>query len=844
MSIFKQTISVGAMPAWAVRYWRALALGLCMALYAGLMFLSSLVPTAAMLPYVGPLLFDGQRAFCDLQTLANQYPARIHGSAAYDAAAAWVAGSLDGAGLHALMEEFFSPLPPTYFEDEGADGVRNEGDVTISQTQALSEWLARPLVERGTQPSGSNVTAVVPGESREVVVVFAHLDSVRSPGADDNASGVAVVLELARVFSADSPRLTYVFVAFGAEETGLWGSRAWVARHIRSSGGRKVISIDGATYGPVRLAISLDCLAYAGGVLPGVYLSSGGRRCDLGSLAALSAVAGPEATGRLEDRSSLKAQALGGPGGGSDHVSFLQAGLSAVCLSRSTGDGSISPYLNSKDDTLEHVSVASLTDAGQLTERLLRTVDACAAASWSTDHSYLMSRRGVTPGWALTSSALLLIVLLGAYGAPALVGRSQVRGAQPAANRAQMVPPPHLLAELRWYGLAVLWTVLLAAVLELAYVPGLPLAAVAVPWLLVVIGSVPVLAWLRLRRFWPQARSVNDYLCLALVVWGLAGLLLLGPARLIYYLFWPAVALGRLRGHSVNLKTAFRLALIVWAGGWVLGGLTQWGGSFSAGMGVGYALREIGLRSWLLGLGFLLFPAVWQATAREYRAVGVLASRRATASQIQSALARCPALGPIGRVYCGPDAVSTELARSLNETALAEERSVVLEDLREIGDRPGLAGGDLDAMLADPESAAPAGETAEAALERARAALSRVAADLEGQAGPAPGETTRSGAFEGVPLVLLPEGLAALRTVAATVARRRNTREAGLREWRAGQAQPLWADDAWAAEVRRHTGRAARSVSSIAVIELATGFKLKELGLRCRGRWPDRLPTT
>jgi len=832
VSIFKRTISVGAMRAWAVRYWRTLALGLCMALYAGLMFLSSLVPTAAMLPYVGPLLFDGQRAFSDLQTLANQYPARIHGSAAYDAAAAWVAGSLDEAGLHALMEEFSSPLPPTYSEDEEAP------------FEWLARRLARPLVERGTQPtSGSNVTAVVPGESREVVVVFAHLDSVGSPGADDNASGVAVVLELARVFSADSPRLTYVFVAFGAEETGLWGSRAWVARHIRSSGGRKVISIDGATYGSVRLAVSLDCLAYAGGVLPRVYLSSGGRRCDLGSLAALSAVAGPEATGRLEDRSSLKAQALGGPRGGSDHVSFLQAGLSAVCLSRSTEDGSISPYLNSKDDTLEHVSVASLTDAGQLTERLLRTVDACAAASWSTDHSYLMSRRGVTPGWALTSSALLLIVLLGAYGAPALVGRSQVRGAQLAANRAQMVPPPHLLAELRWYGLVVLWTVLLAAVLELAYVPGLPLAAVAAPWLLVVIGSVPVLAWLRLRRFWPQARSVNDYLCLALVVWGLAGLLLLGPARLIYYLFWPAVALGRLRGHSVNLKTAFRLVLIVWAGGWVLGGLTQWG-SFSAVMGADYALREIGLRSWLLGLGFLLFPAVWQATAREYRAVGVLASRRATASQIQSALARCPALGPIGRVYCGPDAVSTELALSLNETALAEERSVVLEDLREIGDRPGLAGGDLDAMLADPESAAPAGETAEAALERARAALSRVAADLEGQAGPAPGETTRSGAFEGVPLVLLPEGLAALQAVAATVARRRNTREAGLREWRAGQAQPLWVDDAWAAEVRRHTGRAATSVSSIAVIELATGFRLKELRLRCRGRRPDRLPTT
>jgi len=60
--------------------------------------------------------------------------------------------------------------------------------------------------------------------------------------------------------------------------------------------------------------------------------------------------------------------------------------------------------------------------------------------------------------------------------------------------------------------------VLLAAVLVLAYVPGLPLAAVAAPWLLVV----------------PQARGVNDYLCVAVVVWGLADLLLLGPARSLH----------------------------------------------------------------------------------------------------------------------------------------------------------------------------------------------------------------------------------------------------------------------------------------------------------------------
>jgi Iap family predicted aminopeptidase len=51
------------------------------------------------------------------------------------------------------------------------------------------------------------------------VVLGAHLDTVAvSPGAEDNASGVAVVLELAGLVAASPPRLPVVFVAFGAEE--------------------------------------------------------------------------------------------------------------------------------------------------------------------------------------------------------------------------------------------------------------------------------------------------------------------------------------------------------------------------------------------------------------------------------------------------------------------------------------------------------------------------------------------------------------------------------------------------------------------------------------------------
>jgi Zn-dependent M28 family amino/carboxypeptidase len=66
-----------------------------------------------------------------------------------------------------------------------------------------------------------NVVAEPPGfdPTRPHVVVGAHLDTVAvAPGAEDNASGVAVLLELARLAAEHDTRLPVVLVAFGAEE--------------------------------------------------------------------------------------------------------------------------------------------------------------------------------------------------------------------------------------------------------------------------------------------------------------------------------------------------------------------------------------------------------------------------------------------------------------------------------------------------------------------------------------------------------------------------------------------------------------------------------------------------
>ena len=109
---------------------------------------------------------------------------------------------------------------------------------------ATREWLLAALRADGLQPRTqpfdwagfpqgelANIEASVPGERADAPLVLfsAHYDSVRgTPGADDNGSGVAVLLELVRRLSGGGYPHELRVVFFDAEEPGLIGSGAYV----------------------------------------------------------------------------------------------------------------------------------------------------------------------------------------------------------------------------------------------------------------------------------------------------------------------------------------------------------------------------------------------------------------------------------------------------------------------------------------------------------------------------------------------------------------------------------------------------------------------------------------
>jgi len=83
-----------------------------------------------------------------------------------------------------------------------------------------------PFLDWGTRSSrlSQNVILTLPGQSDKKMVVGAHYDGVFYPGASDNASGMALLLESAQRMRDIEHYYTIVYVFFGAEEAGLYGA--------------------------------------------------------------------------------------------------------------------------------------------------------------------------------------------------------------------------------------------------------------------------------------------------------------------------------------------------------------------------------------------------------------------------------------------------------------------------------------------------------------------------------------------------------------------------------------------------------------------------------------------
>ncbi len=142
-----------------------------------------------------------------------------------------------------IIERFAAAKLKPLFRESPRAGV---GDDVVSGKDGAEASYLQPIpgavTPDGAPNMGFNVGAWLPGSdpklAEEFLIVSAHYDHLGVhdgqvfAGADDNASGVAMLLEVARQFGTAEikPKRSIVFVAFDLEEHLLWGSR-WFAAH-------------------------------------------------------------------------------------------------------------------------------------------------------------------------------------------------------------------------------------------------------------------------------------------------------------------------------------------------------------------------------------------------------------------------------------------------------------------------------------------------------------------------------------------------------------------------------------------------------------------------------------
>jgi Peptidase family M28 len=309
--------------------------------------------------------FDQTTAVAFASELARQFPDRSPGSTGAARATEWVSTRFADLGLQAERDEFTAELP-------GLGRVR--------------------LV---------NLIAVAQGRSPERILVLAHRDNTgRSPGANDNASGTAALLELARNVEVSRPAHTLVFISTdGGAFGGVGGAR--VASHpeiLRQRlGGGAVLAV-----------LNLDGIG--GRTQPRLLFSGDAARSPAATLVATAEESVRAEMDAPPERPNAFSQLvdLAFPFTLHEQGPFVAEGTPAVTLT--TGGERPQP---AEDDTLEALDPNQLGELGRSAQALLGSLDEAAELARGTQ-SYVYVGSRFLRGWTiefLLFSALIPAIL-------------------------------------------------------------------------------------------------------------------------------------------------------------------------------------------------------------------------------------------------------------------------------------------------------------------------------------------------------------------------------------------------------------------------------------------------
>ena len=311
------------------------------------------------------LAFSRAAALASAQELATLYPDRTPGSKGALLAGSWLSAQFRALGFETHADTFSATIP-------------GRGRVRLQNLSA---------------------TAVAPTSSPETIVVLAHRDNTGAgPGVNDNASGTAALLELARAYAhpagtpghAVSPAHTIVFLSTDGGAYGGLGAAHFVSHSAIRSRVVAVVDLDAiAGSGPARLEIGGDA-----------------ARSPAAALVASAAARIQDETGVSPGRTSALGQLidLGFPFGLYEQAPFVAKGIPAVTLTTG-GDRPPPPAA----DRVAAVDATRLGQLGRASQTLLSSLDeGLELAQGTSSYLYLGSR--LVRGWAIELSLFAMLL--------------------------------------------------------------------------------------------------------------------------------------------------------------------------------------------------------------------------------------------------------------------------------------------------------------------------------------------------------------------------------------------------------------------------------------------------
>jgi Peptidase family M28 len=319
----------------------------------------SIVRPAPLPPPLLPPNFDGAATRALAADLADHYPDRAPGTAGSLQAASW---------FRDQMRQYDLPVS----SDAWRETVPGLGRVGLE-----------------------NIWAVAPGRSRQAIVVMAHRDDTGDgPGANDDASGTAALVELARGYAlAAAPRgvrsgHTIVFLSTDGGAFGGLGALRFASRP------------------PFHVVATIDLAAIGGGGRARVEIAGDEPRSPAASLVATVARRLQEQTGVAPERASVAAQLvdLGFPFTLYEQGPFVARGIPAVTI---TTGGARPPVAFT--DRSRALSVVRLAEVGRATQQLVGSLDQGLELAQGTT-TFVWAGSRFVRGWAIELLLFSLVV--------------------------------------------------------------------------------------------------------------------------------------------------------------------------------------------------------------------------------------------------------------------------------------------------------------------------------------------------------------------------------------------------------------------------------------------------